>query len=281
MRVTADGEGVVSHAGTELLRELAGFTGLIDAWDKVLIGTYKAAPVHYPGRVLADLSVAIADGADSISDLRVLRDQPRLFGPVASKPTAWRVLDRVSAAHLSGLRRGRATARARAWAAGAEPELSSELFLDIDATIVQAHSDKELAAPTWKRTYGFHPLACFLDRPEVSSGEALAAILRPGNAGSNTAADHEVVLHRAIDSLPSTPGPARASRARPPTSSGPTRPGRPTTSPGPAGSWASPSASASRSPPRCARPSSRSIPAAGDRRSRSTARAVREPSWLR
>jgi hypothetical protein len=117
MRVTADGDGVVSHAGTELLRELAGFTGLIDAWDKVLIGTYKGVPVHYPGSVLADLSVAIADGADSISDLKVLRDQPRLFGPVASKPTAWRVLDRVSAAYLFGLRRGRANARAAAWAA--------------------------------------------------------------------------------------------------------------------------------------------------------------------
>ena len=177
MRVTADGQGVVSHAGAELLRELAGFTGLIDAWDRALIGTYKSVPVHYPGSVLADLAVAIADGADSISDLKVLRDQPRLFGPVASKPTAWR-------------------------AAGAEPDLSSELCLDVDATIVQAHSDKELAAPTWKRTYGFYPLACFLDRPEVSSGEALAAILRPGNAGSNTAADHEVVLRRAIDSLP-------------------------------------------------------------------------------
>ncbi len=202
MRVTADGDGVVSHAGAELLRELAGFTGLIDAWDKVLIGTYKGVPVHYPGSVLADLSVAIADGADSISDLKVLRDQPRLFGPVASKPTAWRVLDRVSAAHLSGLRRGRAEARAAVWKAGAAPDLSSELYLDIDATIVQAHSDKELAAPTWKRTYGMHPLACFLDRPEVSSGEALAAMQRPGNAGSNTAADHEVVLGRAIDSLP-------------------------------------------------------------------------------
>ena len=84
MRVTSDGDGVVSHAGTELLRELAGFTGLIDAWDRVLIGTYKAVPIHYPGSVLADLSVAIADGADSISDVKVLRDQPRLFGLVAS-----------------------------------------------------------------------------------------------------------------------------------------------------------------------------------------------------
>ena len=137
MRVTADGQGVVSHAGAELLRELAGFTGLIDAWDHVLISTYKSVPVHYPGSVLADLAVAIADGADSISDLKVLRDQPRLFGPGASKPTAWRVLDRVSAAHLCGLRRGRAEARARAWAAGAEPDLSSELCLDVDATIVR------------------------------------------------------------------------------------------------------------------------------------------------
>jgi hypothetical protein len=202
MRVTADGEGVVSHAGAELLRELAGFTGLVDAWDSVLIGTYKAMPIHFPGSVLCDLAVAIADGADSISDLKVLRDQPRLFGPVASKPTAWRVLDRVSAAHLSGLRTGRAEARAAAWAAGAGPDLSSELCLDLDATIVVAHSDKELAAPTWKRTYGFHPLGCFLDRPEVSSGEALSGLLRPGNAGSNTAADHALVLRRGIESLP-------------------------------------------------------------------------------
>ena len=202
MRVSADGEGVVSHAGAELLRELAGFTGLIDAWDRVLIGTYKAVPTHYPGSVLTDICVAIADGADCLSDVKVLRDQPRLFGPVASKPTVWRVLDRVSAAHLHGLRRARAEARARAWAAGAEPDLSCELFLDVDATIVLAHSDKELAAPTWKRTYGHHPLLCYLDRPEISSGEGLAGLLRPGNAGSNTAADHEVVLRHAIESLP-------------------------------------------------------------------------------
>lgn len=202
MRVTADGEGVVSHAGAELLRELAGFTGLINGWDGVLIGTYKAVPIHYPGSVLADLCVAIADGADCLSDVKVLRDQPRLFGPVASKATVWRVLDRVSAAHLQGLRRARAEARARAWAAGAEPDLSGELYLDVDATIVLAHSDKELAAPTWKRTYGLHPLLCYLDRPEISSGEGLAGLLRPGNAGSNTAADHEVVLRHAIESLP-------------------------------------------------------------------------------
>jgi hypothetical protein len=147
VKVTADGEGVVSHAGAELLREMAGFTGLIDAWDRALIGTYKAMPIHFPGTVLADLTVAIADGADSISDLKSLRDQPVLFGPVASTSTAWRVLDRVSDAHLSKLRAGRATARAAAWAAGAAPDLSRELCLDIDATIVIAHSEKELASP--------------------------------------------------------------------------------------------------------------------------------------
>ena len=192
----------MSHAGVELLRELAAFSGLIDAWDRALIGTYKAVPIHFPGSVLADLAVAIADGADSISDLRSLRDQPALFGSVASKPTAWRVLDRVSEAHLPLLGKGRAVARERAWAAGAGPDLSGELFLDLDATIVIAHSEKEWAAPTWKRTFGFHPLVCFLDRSEIASGEALAGVVRPGNAGSNTAADHIKVLRLAIENLP-------------------------------------------------------------------------------
>jgi hypothetical protein len=146
--------------------------------------------------------VSVADGATSISGLRALRDQPGIFGPVASTPTAWRALDKVSEGHLSLLRAGRAKARAAAWAAGAAPELSAELVLDFDATVVVAHSEKEGAAPTWKHTFGFHPLYCFLDRPEVSSGEALAGLLRPGNAGSNTAADHIDVLDMAIESLP-------------------------------------------------------------------------------
>lgn len=216
MKVSADGGGVVSHAGAELLRELAGFTGLIDAWDAALIDTYKAMPIHFPGSVLVDLAVAIADGADSISDLKVLRDNPDIFGPVASTPTAWRGLDRVDAAHLPRLRAGRAAARAAAWGAGAAPDLSAELHLDIDASIVIAHSEKEDAAPTWKHTFGFHPLVCFLDRPEISSGEALAGMVRPGNAGSNTAADHICVLDQALASLP------EAARPRPGDRSGPT-----------------------------------------------------------
>ena len=161
--MTADGTGVVSHSGTELLRELAAATGLVDAWDQVLLPTYKALPLHFPGQVLADLAVAVADGATSISKLRVLRDQPSLFGIVASTPTAWRVLDRVSEAHLPGIRRARALARERAWAAGAGPDLYKGLVIDIDATVVTSEPDKESAAPTWKKTFGHHPLLSFLD----------------------------------------------------------------------------------------------------------------------
>ena len=215
VRVSADGEGLVSHAGAELFRELAAYSGLIDAWDRVLIGTYKGLPVHFPGSVLADVAVAIIDGADSISDLRCLREQPGLFGPVASTPTAWRVLDRVSESHLPGLRAGRAIAREAAWAAGAAPDLSSELYLDIDATIVIAHSEKQWAAPTWKKTFGFHPLLCFLDRSDISWGEALAGILRAGNAGSNTAADHVSVLGMAIANLPEHARPAKGDPGAP------------------------------------------------------------------
>ncbi len=211
-KVTSDGTGVVSHAGAELLREMAEATGLVDAWDEALLDTYKATPFHFPGRVLADLAVAIADGAESISDLAALRDQGDLFGPVASMPTAWRVMDRVSESHLPRLRSGRAAARAAAWAAGAAPDVASGLTLDIDATILIAHSEKELAAPTWKRTFGFHPLLCFLDRPEIASGEALAGICRPGNAGSNTTADHVKVLELALANLPGSarPRPGKA-----------------------------------------------------------------------
>lgn len=200
--MSADGDGVVSHAGSELLREMAAGTGLVDVWDEALNGTYKGVPFHQPGQVLADLAVAIADGATAISHLAALRDQPSLFGPVASTPTAWRVLDRVGEVELGWLREGRAAARAAAWAAGAGPDLSVEQAVDFDATIAIAHSEKQDAAPTWKHTFGFHPLACFLDRPEISSGEALAGICRPGNAGSNTAADHIAVLDLALANLP-------------------------------------------------------------------------------
>src|SRR3954453_7614801 len=112
------------------------------------------------------------------------------------------MLNRIDADHLGAVREGRSAARESAWAAGAGPDLTEELCLDFDATITIAPSEKENAAATWKKTFGFHPLLCFLDRPDVAGGEALAGLLRKGNAGSNTAADHVTVLDQALAALP-------------------------------------------------------------------------------
>ena len=201
--VSADGEGLVSRAGVALLRELTVDTGLAAGWTNALLDTYKSLPaVHAPGRVLADLAVVIADGGDALEHLATLRDQEKLFGRVASDATAWRCVERVDDAHLDRLRSVRAAARERAWAAGAGPDLSCGLLIDIDATITIAHSEKINSAKTWKKTFGFHPLLAYLDRPDVSGGEGLAGILRPGNAGSNTTADHVEILGMALAALP-------------------------------------------------------------------------------
>jgi hypothetical protein len=202
VRVSADGKGVVSHAPTVLLRELAVDTGLVAGVTAALADTYAGPWMHAPGRVFADLAVAIADGADCISQVAVLGDRHEVAGSVASMPTTWRLLDRIDAAHLPRVRAARAAARAAVWAAGAGPDLTGLLNLDVDATITIAHSDKENAAKTWKKTFGLHPLLVFLDRPEVSGGEALAGLLRPGDAATNTAADHITVLDLALAALP-------------------------------------------------------------------------------
>lgn len=206
----------MSRAGVALLRELSVDTGLADGWTRALLDTYKAFPaVHQPGRVLADLAVVIADGGDALAHLATLRDQDKLFGTVASDATAWRCLARVDDAHLARLQAVRSAARERAWAAGAGPELACGLTIDIDATITIAHSDKENAARTWKKTYGFHPLLAYLDRPDISGGEGLAGILRPGNAGSNTTADHVQILGMALAALPEHARPRHGDKRSP------------------------------------------------------------------
>jgi hypothetical protein len=124
VKVSADGVGVVSHAGTGLLREMADYTGLVAGVNAALMDTYRGLPLYAQGRVFADLAVAVADGADAISGIAVLGDRQDLHGPVASMPTVWRVLDRVDAEHLGRVRAARSAARARAWTAGAGPDLS-------------------------------------------------------------------------------------------------------------------------------------------------------------
>ena len=205
VKVSADGRGVVSHAGMGLLRELADATGLSEQVTAVLADTYKGPWTYAPGAVFADLAAAIADGADCIDAVgQLCGDREHVFGAKASTTTMWRLVDqRIDAAHLPKIRGARASARAAAWAAGAAPPAGRPLYIDLDATLVIDHSDnKAQAAPTWKKSFGHHPLLAFLDRPEIAGGEALAGLLRAGNAGSNTAADHISVLEQALASLP-------------------------------------------------------------------------------
>jgi hypothetical protein len=208
--VSADGRGVVSHAGSRLLADLADRTTLTAGLSAVLAGLGRPRAVHDPGRVLVDLAVAVADGAECISDIAVLADQPGLFGPVASDSTVWRLLAQLDAPQLAGVAAARAAAREVAWAQRAEvtgtavPAATAGgvalpgLVLDVDATVVVCHSEKESAAATFKHTFGYHPILAFLD----NSGEFLAGVLRPGNAGANTAADHITVLDAALAQIP-------------------------------------------------------------------------------
>jgi hypothetical protein len=203
--VTTDGAGVVSHAGAALLRELADRVGLTAAlgWQR-LDGRRR----HPDAAVLRDLAVMLADGGDCLSDLAVLRDQPALFGPVASTPTAWRVVDRLARDPdgLARMRAARAHARARAWAAGSDPEVEL-LIIDADATLVLAHSDaKEGAAGTYKHSFGFAPLLAYLDRGQAP-GEPLAGLLRPGNAPPGATGDLIELVDLAAAQLPAAERP--------------------------------------------------------------------------
>ena len=215
LEVSGGGQGVVSHAGLVLLRHLADKTGLTGGLSRAL-----ATPrllVHDRGRVMADLACAIADGARVISDFRVMSDQRELFGRVASVPTAWRTLKEIA---LGGTRADRRitqavnTARRHAWAQAAarhgalpgvrlaDKALEGVVCIRLDATVTFAHSEKEQAAPTWKKTFGHHPMTAWADHGQDGNGEPLALVLRAGNAGPDTAADHIEAAGLALAQLP-------------------------------------------------------------------------------
>ena len=195
--VTADGQGVVSHAGAALLAQVADKTGFTRAVSLRLARIKERRSGHDPGSVVRDLAVMLADGGECLSDLGGVRDQLRLFGEVASDSTAYRVIERI--AHdpvlLGGVRAARAKARAHAWELGVKPE---RVTIDMDATLITAHSEKEQAAGNFKGGFGFHPMQAYCDQ----TGEALAAVLRPGNAGANTAADQVAAGDLALAQIP-------------------------------------------------------------------------------
>jgi hypothetical protein len=139
LRVTADGRGVVGHAGSALLAGVADRVGLTSALSAAMAPTRERRSAHDPGVVLRDLVVMLADGGECLADIGALRDQEDLFGGVASDSTAFRVIDSIDAACLERLRGAVATARAGAWKLGARPALT---VIDVDATLTSAHSDK-------------------------------------------------------------------------------------------------------------------------------------------
>ena len=208
LSVSGDGVGVVAHAGGTAVRLLAEQVGLTRELSGAL-SRRGFVPGHDRGQVLVDVATMLAGGGEAIADIDTLRHQEEVLGSVASAPTVWRALDELTPARLKRVEKARARTRARVWElAGGPPAaraagrtLDSDLVvLDVDATIVVAHSEKENAAATFKRTFGFHPLGVWCD----NTSELLTVALRPGNAGSNTAADHIEVLTAAVAQVPRT-----------------------------------------------------------------------------
>jgi hypothetical protein len=197
VEVTSDGAGLVSHAGTALVAQVADKLGLTQALSLRLAAIKQRRRGHDPGRVIRDLAVMLADGGECVSDLGAVREQDALFGAVASDSTAWRMVDRIASepGMLDAVRVAHARARARFWELHGAPQ---RLTIDVDATLITAHSEKEKAAGNYKGGYGFHPLQAYLDETR----EALGGLLRPGNAGSNTADDHVAVLDLALAQIP-------------------------------------------------------------------------------
>lgn len=211
LRVDTSGSAAVGQAGGVLLVETVRTSG-IDGWLSTALAPWRRPfASHDPAKVLLDIAVALALGGDCLADVNLLRAEPAVFGRVASDPTVSRLIDTLAADAdhaLAAIEAARAQARARVWAlAGAHApdhatDVSSPLIIDLDATLVAAHSEKEHAAPTFKRGYGFHPLCGFVDHGQAGTGEPLAIMLRPGNAGSNTAADHITVTRKALAQVP-------------------------------------------------------------------------------
>ena len=211
LHVDAAPVGAAGQAGGVLLTAAAEATGLARGLRTALAPWRRPLAVHDPAKVILDLAVAVALGGDALADAAVVRSEPGVYGPVASEAT----ISRTIAALAKNARKveravaaARKAARQAAWqragtdAPNHEISATNPVVVDIDATIILAHSQKEAAAPTFKKTYGFHPLVAFVDHGPGGAGEPLTMLLRKGNAGSNTAADHITVARTALKALP-------------------------------------------------------------------------------
>ncbi len=207
LRVDTSRVSAVGQAGAVLLTETVRTSGLDAGLSAALSRWRKPAAVHDAAKIVLDLAVSLALGGDCLADVAVLRGEPRLFGRIASDATVSRTID-ILAADASAALKAIDTARARAWqlardhAPDHHVDAAHPLVIDVDATLVGSHSEKEQARPTFKRGYGFHPLCAFVDHGADGTGEPLQVMLRPGNAGTNTAADHIAIVKAALAQLP-------------------------------------------------------------------------------
>lgn len=211
VNVDTSASGAVGQAGGVLLTQTVTATGLGPGLSVALAPWRKPLAVHDPAKVIIDQAMALALGGDCLADVGLLRAEPGVYGLVASDPTVSRTIAALAAdapAALKAINAARSAARATAWAlAGTEaPDhhatAADPLIVDLDATLVTSHSEKQDARPTFKRGFGFHPLTAFVDHGAGGTGEPLALLLRPGNAGSNTAADHITMVRDALKQLP-------------------------------------------------------------------------------
>jgi hypothetical protein len=196
---------LISSAGAALLLKSAQVSGLAKGLSQALSPWRAVRSVHDPGKTVLDLAVAIALGGDCLADAALVRAQSELFGTVASDPTISRLIDTLGAdstAAITAIRQARAAARARVWSHRTPVPITGPVVVDLDATLITAHSEKEDATPTFKRGFGFHPLLACLDHGAGGTGEPLVAMLRPGRANANTAADQIAVLDAALAQLP-------------------------------------------------------------------------------
>ena len=201
----------MSSSGAVLVRRAASVAGVDRLLTAALTPWRADRAFHDPGITLLDVATAVALGGDCLADVAVLRAQPEVFGPVASDPTVSRLIAALAAdveLALPALRAARAHARAAVWArrrplAGtAGTRDGGQVVVDLDATLVTAHSDKEQATPTHKRGYGFAPMCAFVDHGEHGTGESLVVQLRPGNASPWDTDDHIEALEAALVQLP-------------------------------------------------------------------------------
>jgi len=211
VQVDSTESAAVGQAGGVLLTETMRLAGIDRGLSAALEPWRRPTAVHDPGKVVLDLALTLALGGDCLADVALLRAEPGVYGPVASDPTVSRTISALAgdaAAVLKAIDVARAGARARVWSLAGkhapdhDTDATRPLVVDLDATLVTSHSDKEQAAPTFKRGFGFHPLCSFVDHGPDGTGEPLAVALRPGNAGSNTAADHIAVTRAALAQLP-------------------------------------------------------------------------------